>query len=85
MPAALAGHELCHVDRFLNVAACFLEHLAHLARHIACEVFLAVPTISRAARSSLGATRSGHQPPRLERPRGRIYGRVNVSGSRVLE
>ena len=37
-PAPLARHEVRHVDRFLDVAARLLEHLAHLARHVAGEL-----------------------------------------------
>src|SRR5262249_1362708 len=40
--AAFSSNEIGHVDSFLNVAACFLEHLAHFASHIASELFLAL-------------------------------------------
>ncbi len=37
LPPAFARHEVRHVDRFLDVAARLLQHLAHLARHVARE------------------------------------------------
>src|SRR5262249_19547914 len=40
--SALPGDEVCHIDGFLNVAASFLEHLAHFASHIASELLLAL-------------------------------------------
>src|SRR6185503_3935235 len=40
LPAALASHEERHVDGFLDVAARFGEHLAHLARHVSRQRFL---------------------------------------------
>ena len=37
-PPAFAGGEISHVDRFLDVAARLVKHLAHLARHVAREL-----------------------------------------------
>ena len=39
---SFAGHQVRHVDGFLHVAARFGQHFAHLAGHIAREVFLAL-------------------------------------------
>ena len=41
LAAPLARHEVGHVDRFLDVAACLLEHLTHFAGHVARELLLA--------------------------------------------
>jgi len=40
-PAPFAGHVEGHVDRFLDVAARLVQDLAHLAGHVARELFLA--------------------------------------------
>ena len=70
LAAAFAGHEERHVDRFLHVAARFVEDLAHLARHVARERFLAVGDELRGAEQNLRAPRRRHQPPVLVRPLG---------------
>ena len=62
-PPPLARHVIGHVDGFLNVAACFRQHLAHLASHVASEVFLALHEQLRSAEENFGALGSRNQPP----------------------
>jgi len=42
LPASFSGHEERHVDGFLDVAARLVQHLSHLAGHVARERFLAI-------------------------------------------
>ena len=85
LPAALAGHELRHVDRFLHVAARLLEHLPHLARHVAREGFLLLDKACGRRQQQLGTLGRGHEPPRLVGPRRRVERGVRVGRGRVLE
>jgi hypothetical protein len=84
-PAAFAGHEVGHVDRFLDIAARFLEHLAHLARHVARERLLAVGQQLRGAKQQLGATRRRHEPPLLVGAACGVDRALNVLAGRLLE
>ena len=63
--AAFARRVVAAVDRFLHVAARLFDHLAHLARHLAGEVFLALHEDAGRFEQHLGPTRRGHQPPFL--------------------
>ena len=66
------GHEERHVDGFLDVAPRLLEHLAHLAGHVAREALLALDQQLGRTEEDLGPLRRRDEPPALERPgRGR--------------
>ncbi len=65
--AALAAHEEGHVDRLLDVAARLLEDLAHLARHVARVLLLAVAQDLAEPVEDLAALRAGHEAPALVR------------------
>ena len=85
MRPPLARHEERHVDRFLDVAARLVEHLAHLARHVARERLLAVGDELRDAEQDLGAARRRHEPPFVVRARGRGNRALRVLRRRVLK
>ena len=68
LPPPFTRDEEGHVDRFLHVAARLVEHLSHLARHVAGERLLAVGNQLRGAEQDLRASRRGHQTPVLDRP-----------------
>src|SRR5207245_4270175 len=53
------------LDRFLHVAARLFEHLAHFARHLLGQRFLALDEEPRRAKEDLAALRRRDQPPRL--------------------
>ena len=83
LAAALAGHEEGHVDGFLHVAARFVQHLPHLARHVARQRLLAFGKQLRGAEQELRAARRRHEPPALvgadarRRPRASTSARVD--------
>src|SRR6185437_16011316 len=62
-PAALAGHEVEHIDGFLDIAAGLDQHLAHLARHGGGELLLAGDQQLGGAIEDLGAARGGSGAP----------------------
>ena len=83
--AALAGHVVRHVDRFLDVAAGLGAHLAHLPDHELGQLVLAVDEPLRDAEEDLGALRRRHEPPALVgRLRG-LDGAVDVLDGRLRE
>ena len=75
--AALAGHVVAHVDRFLDVAAGLGEHLPHLARHQVRELGLVLGDERAEPEQDLAALRRRHEaparrtPPSPPRPHGR--------------
>ncbi len=68
LPAALAGGVVGHVDALLDVAAGLGEDLAHLGRHRAGEVVLALEHDLAGAIEDLASLGRGDETPRLERP-----------------
>ena len=72
------GHEERHVDRFLHVAARFVEDLAHLARHVARERLLALGEQLRGAEEQLRTPRRRHEAPGAIRARGGLDGAFDV-------
>jgi hypothetical protein len=78
LAAALARHEERHVDGFLDVAAGLLEHLAHLAGHVAREALLALDQQLGPPVEDLGPLRPGHEAPVLEGPRRGVDGPLGV-------
>ena len=57
LAAPFAGHEEGHVDRFLDVAARFVEDLPHLARHVAGERLLALGDAAARRETAVSARR----------------------------
>ena len=78
--AALSGHVVRHVDRFLNVAAGLGLHLPHLVRHQVGEVVLLLDQQLAEAEQNFAALRSGNKPPFFERRLRRGDGAVDVLG-----
>ena len=83
--AAFAGHQERHVDRFLHVAARLLQHLPHLARHLARDRFLVALEDVADGVEILGALRRGRQPPRLKRAVRGVDGGVQIVRVRLLK
>ena len=96
-PAALAGHVVGHVDRFLDVAARLGLDLPHLVGHQVGERRLLALEDLREAVEDLAALRRGHEPPVLvgglrlstarrplpRRPPGRCRATSPVAGLRL--
>src|SRR5450759_2183824 len=61
--AAVATHQECHVDGFLDVSAGLLENLPHLARHVAGVLLLAVAQDLAQAVENFAALRTRHEAP----------------------
>ena len=80
--AALAGHQLRHVDGFLHVAAGLGDDLAHLARHVAREPVLALGEQLRRPEQDVGPLRGRHLPPRGVGLRRRGDGPIDVGRAR---
>jgi hypothetical protein len=62
---ALTGHVVGHVDGFLDVAASFGAHLAHLLHHQVGELVLVLDERLRDAEEDLGALRRRDEAPAL--------------------
>ena len=81
-----ARHEEGHVDRFLDVAARFVEDLAHLARHVARERLLALGEQLRGAEQHLGALAAPAPAASARRRAARRRSRAATSAAcRLLE
>ncbi len=83
--AAFAGHEVGHVDRLLDVAARLPEHLAHLARHVARVLLLALDQQLRRLEDDLAALGRGRQPPAFVRGSRGPDGGVDILRVGILE
>ena len=81
----LAGHEVRHVDRFLNVAARFLENFAHFARHVARKRLFALCEELCGAKQNLGTTGRRDEAPMRRRPAGGSNRDLNVFARGALE
>src|SRR5438093_1211906 len=82
LAAALAGDVVGHVDALLHVATGFGDDLAHLARHLARELFL--PAEHRLARpvKDLPALRRRIEAPSVERSARRLDRAIDVRAGR---
>jgi hypothetical protein len=76
--AALAGHQLRHVDGFLHVAAGFGDDLAHLPRHVARKPVLALGEQLRRPEQDVGPLRGRHLTPGRVGLRGRGDGPIHI-------
>src|SRR5579863_399559 len=76
--AAFAGHEVGHVDGFLNVAASFGEDFAHFAGHVAGNVFFALDQDFGSAEKNFGAFGRGSEAPGIEGFFGGFDGAIDV-------
>ena len=83
--AALAGHELRHVDGFLDVAAGLGDDLAHLARHVAGIAILALGEQLRGAQQDVGPLRRRHLAPAGIGLGGRRHRAIDVGRRRLGE
>ncbi len=63
LPSPFPREEERHVDRFLHVAARFVQHLPHLARHVTRERLLPLDEDLGRTEEDLGALRRWRQPP----------------------
>ena len=80
-----AGHVKRHVDGFLHVAPCLLQHLAHFARHGNCKVLLVFLEQGGGAIEDFSALGRRRVLPRFVGLFGRSDGCVHVFGSGFLE
>jgi hypothetical protein len=85
LAASLAGHVIRHVDGFLDVAFRLVQDLAHLARHVPCEVVLAAHEDLGGAVEDLAAFGCGRIAPARERVAGGGDGGFHVLGPRLGE
>ena len=84
-PPPFAGHEVGHVDRFLHVAARFLEDLPHLPGHFAGNRLLVAFEDGADGIEKLGAFRRGRQAPGVVRAAGRFHSGVHIIAIRFLK
>ena len=83
--AAFAGHVEGSVDGFLDVAAGFGEHFAHLAGHVLGVLLLTLEEDLAGTVEDFGAFGGGSQPPGFEGLSGGGNGSVDVLGGGGLE
>src|SRR5215213_10369139 len=63
---AFARSVVSAVDSFLNVAAGFFQNLAHLARHVGCELFLVLDQYLAETEQDFSAFGCGRVTPAIE-------------------
>ena len=83
--AAFAGVVVGGVNRFLHIAACFFQDLAHLASHVTSVIFLTLDQDLGGAEYHLRAAGRRHQPPLGEGALGGIHGGIHIGLVRALE
>src|SRR5262249_12545379 len=83
--APFAGDVEGHVDGFLHVATRFVQHLAHLAGHVARELLLALDDELRGLEEHLRTDWCRDQSPAGIRARRRLERRLHVAPRRFLK
>src|SRR3989442_12121034 len=77
-PSPLTRDVVADVDRFLHVASGFFERFAHVPRHLAGVLLLALQEDFTHAKERLGPLRGGNLPPAAVGPAGGFDGPFDV-------
>src|SRR3989442_13987086 len=78
-PSPLTRDVVADVDRFLHVASGFFERFAHVPRHLAGILLLALQEDFTHAKERLGPLRGGNLPPAAVGPACGLDGRFHAS------
>ena len=76
--APFGSDEICHIDRFLNIATRFFQHLSHFAGHIFREFFFLCGQHFACAIQDFSSLRGRNQSPALKSFCRSLNGSLNV-------